>query len=242
MASNTPGTGSDRDQQVRQEIDRGKEDAERMVSEAAGTVRERGHESLEQAKERTADQADELASALDATADDLESDGGNEALSGYGHSMAAMVRRFAGGLRENEIEEFAGEIAGYARRNPASFLAGSVALGFGLSRIVKSSSSRGDEESFGAEDFGLDEDESYDLEARQEEDYDETMRRSRSSRWPEDRGGERPGGGSPTEHLSPAASTGDSASTETDGREDAYARPTPGGSSTEDETGRRSEP
>jgi len=202
--STTPHTGSD--QQVKQEFERTKSEASELASSAVDAARHRGREAVDQAKERTAERAEEFASALDATADDLESaDGGNETLSGYGHSMAAMMRRFAGGLREHEIEEFAGQLAGYARRNPASFLAGSVALGFGVSRFLKATSQpRRDE-------YAYDEDDEYLFEA-EAEDFDDTLESDSEAgsmstyggTWPEDRGNERPGAGSVTEHWSPA--------------------------------------
>jgi hypothetical protein len=40
-------------------------------------------------------------------------------------------------LRERDIEQFAGELATIARRNPGVFLAGSVALGFGVARFFR---------------------------------------------------------------------------------------------------------
>jgi hypothetical protein len=47
------------------------------------------------------------------------------------------MRQLAGGLRERDIDDFARELADLARRNPGVFLAGSVALGFGIARFFK---------------------------------------------------------------------------------------------------------
>lgn len=198
---------------MRDEVRRAKSEAGELAKSAAETARERGRETLEGAKERAAEQAQGVASALEATADDLEAGDGNEALSGYTRSMASIMKRFAGGLRERDIEEFAGELASFARRNPASFLAGSVALGFGVSRFLKATSQRSREE------YGYDEDEEYLLEA-DEEGFDDTLQSGSASdegvagetfsgeqgRWPEDRGSERPGAGASTQHWSPAVS------------------------------------
>ena len=117
------------------------EHAKHEASDLAARTLERGREQMEQAKNRVADQAEQLADAVESTANELESNG-DGAVSGYGRSLASMMRQLAGGLRENDIEMFARELAGFARRNPGACLAGSVALGFGLSRVMKSSSRR----------------------------------------------------------------------------------------------------
>ncbi len=51
--------------------------------------------------------------------------------------MANVMRQLAGGLRERDVEAFAHELGALARRNPGVFLAGSVALGFGMARFFK---------------------------------------------------------------------------------------------------------
>jgi len=117
------------------------ERAKREAADLAGAARERGREKLEGAKRRAADETDRMADAVETTAQRLDSDGG-EAIGGYGHTLAAMMRRLAGGLRERDIDEFAGELATFARRQPGAFIAGSVALGFGVSRFLKASSLR----------------------------------------------------------------------------------------------------
>jgi hypothetical protein len=52
------------------------------------------------------------------------------------------MRQLAGGLRERDVEQFAIELGSLARRNPGVFLAGSVALGFGVARFFKASAPR----------------------------------------------------------------------------------------------------
>ncbi len=117
------------------------ERAKREMHELRGAALDRGREEMESAKNRVADRAEAIAEAVESTADELESNG-DGAVSGYGRSLASMMRQLAGGLRENDIESFARELAGFARRNPGAFLAGSVALGFGLSRFMKASGRR----------------------------------------------------------------------------------------------------
>jgi hypothetical protein len=102
----------------------------------AAAARDQGIEQLENAKGQLADGAERIAAAVDRTADELAED--NEgAISGYGRSLANLMRQLAGGLRERDIEQFAGELGLLARRNPGMFLAGSVALGFGVARFFK---------------------------------------------------------------------------------------------------------
>jgi hypothetical protein len=160
MSSRPP--ESEGSKQARQEFEKAREEAGRYASEASEAVEQRGREELEKAKRGAADKTEQLADAIDRTADELGSP--DDTLSGYGHSMASMMRRFAGGLRENDIEDFAGELAGFARRNPGSFLAGSVALGFGLSRFLKATSQR--ESQYQGRHYGRDEDYAF-----EDEDY-----------------------------------------------------------------------
>jgi hypothetical protein len=98
---------------------------------------DRGMEQLESAKGRWAEGAERVAAAVDRTADELEGDGDGGTISGFGHSVATLMRQLSGGLRERDVDEFARELGTLARRNPGMFLAGSVALGFGVARFFK---------------------------------------------------------------------------------------------------------
>lgn len=215
--STTPESGGGAGQ-TQQELERAKSDAAHMASDAAEAAKERGREQADTLKHRTAERAEELADAIESTAQDLESGNGDSAISGYGQSMATMMRRFAGGLREQEIEDFASELAGFARRNPGGFLAGSVALGFGVSRFLKATSQRSPEYYRGDDRFADDEedfDEEYWFDEEDEIDTDTTLRPADSPEvstyapgqtWPEDRGNERPGAASATRHTAPGFS------------------------------------
>jgi hypothetical protein len=105
-------------------------------NERAAAGRDRGMEELEGAKDHLAEGAERVAAAVERTAGELEGDG-DEAISGFGRSVASLMRQLAGGLRERDVEEFARELGALARRNPGVFLAGSVALGFGIARFFK---------------------------------------------------------------------------------------------------------
>lgn len=108
----------------------------RERSDVAAAAMDRGMEQLENAKGQIADGAERVAAAVERTAEELEGDG-DGAISGFGRSIASLTRQLAGGLREHDIEEFARELGSLARRNPGVFLAGSVALGFGIARFFK---------------------------------------------------------------------------------------------------------
>ena len=121
-----------------------REDKAQAGADIAAAVRDRGLEKMEGAKGQLAEGAERVAAAVERTADELEGDGDN-AISGFGRSVASVMRQLAGGLRERDIEEFARELAALARRNPGVFLAGSVALGFGIARFFKAGTSQSSE-------------------------------------------------------------------------------------------------
>lgn len=111
------------------------------AADLAAAARDRGREQLEGAKGQLAEGAERIAAAVERTSDELEGDG-DGALSGFGHSVASLMRQLAGGLRERDVDEFARELASLARRNPGVFLAGSVAVGFGIARFFKARTPR----------------------------------------------------------------------------------------------------
>ncbi len=122
------------------------------ASDLAAAARDRGMEQLEGAKGQLAEGAERVAAAVERTADELEGDG-DDTISGFGRSLAGLMRQLAGGLRERDIEQFAGELGALARRNPGVFLAGSVALGFGVARFFKARSpQRGARSDYGEAD------------------------------------------------------------------------------------------
>ena len=112
------------------------ERVQQLGADLAAAARDRGMEELEGVKGQLAKGAERVAAAVERSADELGGDG-DDAVSGFGRSLAGMMRQLAGGLRERDIEQFATELGSLARRNPGVFLAGSVALGFGVARFFK---------------------------------------------------------------------------------------------------------
>ncbi len=58
----------------------------------------------------------------------------------YADKAADQVERFAGYLRENDVDTLLNDARGFARRNPAVYLGSAAALGFLATRFLKSSS------------------------------------------------------------------------------------------------------
>jgi hypothetical protein len=136
-------TAKDTKEELQQDLERAKRDA----AEVANVARERGREQLEGAKSQVADGAERIADAVERATEELEGDG-DGVISDYGRSLASMMRKMAGGLRERDIDEFARELSSFARQHPGAFLAGSVALGFGISRFLKASGRRTHDEMY----------------------------------------------------------------------------------------------
>ncbi len=137
-----------------QELEEGKSVAKKMMNEARSAADRASEEAkryssrkMEEGRDRTADGLDRLAHAADTAASDLESQH-QETISRYVREMADRVGMVAEGLRDKSVDELIDDAKATARKNPALFVAGSVAIGLCLSRFVKASArrSREDEE------------------------------------------------------------------------------------------------
>ena len=67
----------------------------------------------------------------------------------YADKAADQVERFAGYLRENDVDSLLNDGRNFARRNPAVFLGGAATLGFLATRFLKSSSDEGSSADYG---------------------------------------------------------------------------------------------
>jgi hypothetical protein len=104
-----------------------------------GEAREQGVEQLEKYRETAAAQMDNLARSTTSAAEELQ-DKDTLGLSHYISGMAESLTDFAGNLRGKSADELLQQVGRLARENPALFVTGSIALGFGLSRFLKASS------------------------------------------------------------------------------------------------------
>jgi hypothetical protein len=98
------------------------------------------NESLESTKRTAADQIDSVAKALESARTRLEQE--QPTLAAYAGRISTGVSNLATRLREGSTEELLEDARRLARRNPALFLAGGVALGFSLARFLKASAER----------------------------------------------------------------------------------------------------
>lgn len=108
--------------------------AERLAEDAKTRTRA----ELDRARDTAARKAETLAESARAAADALGRDDIGH-LSQYVSNMADGMTRFADGLRHKSGDEIARDIGRMARENPALFIAGGVAIGFGLSRFARAS-------------------------------------------------------------------------------------------------------
>lgn len=115
-----------------------KEDARDAKREAGAKAREKA----ETGKHRLADEADNLSDAIDAAASNLD-DHDREGLARYARELSSNLANAAGQLEGRSVDELANDAKRLARNNPAMFMLGSIAVGFGLSRFFKASAERG---------------------------------------------------------------------------------------------------
>lgn len=110
-------------------------------SSSAGNVREDIHQTVDDARKGAAGRVEGVAESIDAAADQLDEEDMSR-LSGYVHDMATTLTTLAKDLRDKSGDEMLCEVKQMAHRNPALFLGGSVALGFGMSRFARATRSR----------------------------------------------------------------------------------------------------
>jgi hypothetical protein len=121
-------------QQVKSDLERGKERAQ----EAARDVTEQGKEKFEEQSDRAAAGVDDFADAVGSAASRL-SELEHEGLADYANQLSTFLSDMSDTLRNKNVDDLARDVRDVAQRNPALFLLGSVAVGLGLSRFVKAS-------------------------------------------------------------------------------------------------------
>ncbi|MCW8194476.1 hypothetical protein F6455_06730 [Proteobacteria bacterium 005FR1] len=100
-------------------------------------MKSRGRDELEKRESQAADAMDQVAEATEAAAHELEQRRETAALSHYVSELADGISGLSGNLRSKNTDELISDASRLARNNPGLFLLGSVAVGFGLSRIAK---------------------------------------------------------------------------------------------------------
>lgn len=122
---------------------------------AIASAKEQGSAQFEQYRDTAVDQIENLAQSAQSAAEQLQNSD-TLGLSHYVTDLAQNMTALAGNLRGKSIDELLQQAGKLARDNPALFVTGSVALGFGLSRFLRASSPEQDsnpkaspEESYG---------------------------------------------------------------------------------------------
>ena len=120
------------------------EQAQKSASAAADRMKNRARDKVrdmaEQQKAAGADQLGGMAHAMEAASGELQKQ--MPLAAEYVDDVAARLDDLASALRERSVDDMLGNVADFARRQPAAFFAGAVAAGFALSRFAKSSANR----------------------------------------------------------------------------------------------------
>lgn len=95
---------------------------------------------FEQGKQAAATQVERVASAVQHAATELGD--GDGTLAGYATELSRGVQSLAENLRNRSVSDIAADMQTLARRNPTTFLLGSIAVGLALGRFMKASSAR----------------------------------------------------------------------------------------------------
>lgn len=110
------------------------EEARHLGDEA----RSMGREELEGLRGTAADNLEKLAEGAQAAASTLQGDDVGH-LSEYVSDMATRMTSFSSTLRTKSGDEILRDVSRMAQENPALFVTGSVAIGFGLARFARAS-------------------------------------------------------------------------------------------------------
>ena len=137
--SNRSGSGSeDKDR-----AGRGLGEEARHLGEEART---KGREELEELRGTAADNLEKLAEGAQAAASTLQRDDVGH-LSEYVSELATRMTNFSSTLRTRSGDDILRDVSRMARENPALFVTGSVAIGFGLARFARASQEKAMQES-----------------------------------------------------------------------------------------------
>lgn len=113
------------------------------VEDLAGQARAEGQEQVQHYRNVAADKVDTLAGSIEAAAAELRGDDDVGQLSGHITDMANGLGRLAEGLREKSTDQILRDVRQVARENPTLFIAGSIAIGFAITRFARASATAG---------------------------------------------------------------------------------------------------
>ncbi|MCQ9471997.1 hypothetical protein NRB15_16800 [Pseudomonas alliivorans] len=119
------------------------DDDQRNSHGNAETVARQGGGQFEQYRDSAAEQIENLAQNAQSAAQQIDSND-TLGLSEYVTAMAQAMTRLADNLRNKSAEQLLQDAGRLARENPVLFISGSVALGVGLSRLLKAATASSD--------------------------------------------------------------------------------------------------
>ena len=111
-----------------------RDDAEKLADKA----RAEGQEQVQHYRDAAADKVDTLADSVKAAAAEMRDDDVAH-LSQHISDMASGLGRLSDGLREKSADQILRDVRRVARENPTLFIAGSIAIGFGITRFARAS-------------------------------------------------------------------------------------------------------
>lgn len=113
-----------------------KSEAQQRASSAADDARRVAEQQGDAWRHSLLSTVDHVAEAMDAAASSLRGD--EPRLAGAVEDLSRHVKRFASDGHNKSFDELRGDLENVARNNPTLFMAGAMALGLGLSRVLKS--------------------------------------------------------------------------------------------------------
>lgn len=120
------------------------DDMKAKADQTSRDVKAKTKEQLEAQESRAADTMDKVAEATGAAARELDQRG-EATLSHYVSEISEGIGSLSNNLRHKNTDELIQEASRLARHNAGLFLLGSVAVGFGLSRIAKANRPEGEQ-------------------------------------------------------------------------------------------------
>lgn len=114
--------------------------AKDTAQQAAGQARERVRDEVDRRSTEAGEQATSVAEAIRRSAEQLREQGKDAAAKPMDQA-AERVERAGSWLRESDGDRILRDVEDFGRRRPMAVIAGGMAVGFALSRLLKASSS-----------------------------------------------------------------------------------------------------
>ena len=118
------------------------EAAQRSVARLGDQMREAAESLLHEQQERVAEAVHGLAEALRQAAETLEREE-RDVAARYADQAAAQIDRLSETMRQRHLRDMLANAEDFARRQPALFIVGAVAIGFVVGRVLARPAERG---------------------------------------------------------------------------------------------------